>query len=81
MFPDAPTVRGARHVRELTQAVRDGEAAAVVFVVQRADARRFRPYAENDPDLAAALIAAQAAGVQVRAFNCAVSTTADTVGG
>ena len=75
MFPDAPTARGARHVRELTRAVADGDAAAVVFIVQRADAVRFRPYAEHDPDLAAALLAAQAAGVQVRAFSCQVSTT------
>ena len=75
LFPDAPTTRGVRHVRELTRAVADGDAAAVVFIVQRADAVRFRPYAEHDPDLAAALVAAQAAGVQVRAFGCQVSTT------
>jgi len=75
MFPDAPTARGARHVRELTQAVDDGDAAAVVFIVQRADAVRFRPFAEHDADLAAALVAAQAAGVQVRAIGCQVSTT------
>ena len=62
-------------MRELTRTVADGDAAAVVFIVQRADAVRFRPYAEHDPDLAAALLAAQAAGVQVRAFGCQVSTT------
>lgn len=73
MFPDAPTVRGARHVRELMGAVNRGEAAAVVFVVQRADALRFRPYAENDPNFAAALLAAQKAGVQIHAYRCAVS--------
>lgn len=75
LFPDAPTARGARHVRELTRAVANGDAAAVVFIVQRNDAVRFRPYAEHDPDLAAALVAAQAAGVQVRAIGCQVSNT------
>ena len=39
-FPDAPTTRGARHVRELTAAASKGEGAAIVFVVQRPDARR-----------------------------------------
>jgi sugar fermentation stimulation protein A len=62
-------------VRELTRAVANGDAAAVVFIVQRNDAVRFRPYAEHDPDLAAALVAAQAAGVQVRAIGCQVSNT------
>jgi sugar fermentation stimulation protein A len=75
LFPDAPTARGARHVRELTRAVANGDAAAAVFIVQRNDAVRFRPYAEHDPDLAAALVAAQAAGVQVRAIGCQVSNT------
>jgi sugar fermentation stimulation protein A len=75
MFPDAPTARGVRHVRELQAAVAAGEAAAVVFVVQRDDAHAFRPYAENDPAFATALTQAAAAGVQVRAYRCRVATT------
>lgn len=74
LFPDAPTARGARHVHELQRAAEAGEGAAVVFIIQRADATCFQPYAANDPALAAALVAAQMAGVVVRAYRCWVST-------
>jgi sugar fermentation stimulation protein A len=75
LFPDAPTQRGARHLRALTAIVQAGDAAAVVFVVQRSDATVFRPYAEMDPAFAEALAQAHAAGVEVRAAVCRVSTS------
>ncbi|HET7292653.1 MAG TPA: DNA/RNA nuclease SfsA [Vicinamibacteria bacterium] len=70
LFPDAPTARGARHVRELTEHVRRGGLAAVVFVVQRDDATALRPHAGNDPALADALGEASRAGVRVLAYAC-----------
>lgn len=73
LFPDAPTVRGRRHLLELTDAVCAGEQASVVFVIQRADATRFAPHRAMDPALADALVAAYAAGVQVRAYTCRVT--------
>lgn len=72
-FPDAPTARGRRHAEELVAAVEAGDAAAIVFVVQRPDATSFAPYPEADPDLAAALREAAARGVSVRAFACSVT--------
>lgn len=72
-FPDAPTVRGARHVRELTELRREGHRAAVVFVAQRSDIERVRPEAETDPDFADATTSAQAGGVEFYAWNCDVS--------
>ncbi|HEX9915469.1 MAG TPA: DNA/RNA nuclease SfsA [Candidatus Bathyarchaeia archaeon] len=72
LFPDAPTLRGARHMRTLVHALRDSEAAAV-FVVQRTDARVFRPHREMDPGFRDALVAAASAGVQVYAYRCDVS--------
>jgi sugar fermentation stimulation protein A len=72
LFPDAPTLRGARHMRTLVHALRDMEAAAV-FVVQRPDARIFRPHREMDPGFSDALVAAASAGVQVYAYRCDVS--------
>lgn len=66
-FPDAPTVRGSRHVRELTRAARAGRRAGVVFVVQRSDVDRFRPNSTLDPEFARALRRAAAAGVLLRA--------------
>ena len=68
-FPDAPTVRGARHVRELTEIVRDGGRAAVLFVVQRDDADHVEPKADTDPDFAEALRLAEKAGVGLHAVK------------
>lgn len=72
LFPDAPTLRGQRHLRQLAERVGWGERAAVVFVVQRPDAEVFRPHARADPAFAAALVEAARAGVEVHAFRCAV---------
>lgn len=76
LFPDAPTARGTRHLRELMQAKAEGLAAAVLFVVQRPDARRFRPHEEADPTFAQTLQEARRAGVLVLAYRCAVSPEA-----
>lgn len=73
LFPDAPTERGTRHLRELTALARQGRRAGVVFVVQRSDARRLAPHGGNDPAFAAALSEAVRAGVQVRAYACRVT--------
>ncbi len=71
-FPDAVTERGRKHLGSLTRAVQAGERAAMVFVVQRADGRRFRPADDIDPAYGAALRAAVAAGVEVYALGCTV---------
>ncbi len=75
-FPDAPTLRGQRHVRELTRAVGQGERAAVVFVVQRDDAEYFVPHDEADPAFGRVLREAAQAGVEVYAWRCRVSREA-----
>ena len=76
-FPDAPTERGRKHLLELAQARRAGYAAAVLFLVQRNDARCFSPNRETDPAFADALAEAAAAGVEVLCFDCEV--TADSM--
>ena len=73
MFPDAPTERGVKHIRELMAAVREGYEACVVFVVQMENCRYFTPNRETHPALADALIEARAAGVGVFAFSCHVT--------
>lgn len=76
-FPDAPTLRGAKHLRGLTEAAREGFGAYVLFVIQMADVVCLRPNDATDPDFAAALREAAANGVQVLAMDCAV--TEDTM--
>ncbi len=75
-FPDAPTLRGQRHVNELVRAAENGDRAAVLFVVQRDDATRFQPYGGTDPAFGHALHQAAQAGVEVYAWRCHVSREA-----
>lgn len=71
MFPDRQTERGRRHLRSLTALVEAGEPAHVVFVVQRPDVERLRPYREVDPDFADLLAGGREAGVGVHALATA----------
>ena len=71
-FPDAPTERSAKHIRGLTEAVREGYGAYILFVIQMADVKYIRPHDETDPEFGRALREAAANGVHVIAMDCAV---------
>ena len=74
LFPDAVTERGARHVRELAEiARRPGWEAAVLFVLQRSDAREIRAARSIDPHFASTLEEAKAARVRILGRRCRVS--------
>jgi sugar fermentation stimulation protein A len=72
LFPDAPTVRGRAHLEQLMAARRRGIQAAVLFVIQRRDARAFAPHRDADPAFAETLCRAASAGVRIRAVTCRV---------
>ena len=76
-FPDAPTERGAKHIRGLTAAARDGYGAYILFVIQMSDVKYIRPHDETDPEFGRALREATQNGVRVLAMDCAV--TPDTM--
>ena len=76
-FPDAPTDRGAKHLRLLAELARAGYGAYVLFVIQMADVKYLHPNDATDPNFGAALREAAAAGVTVLAMDCAV--TEDTM--
>ena len=76
-FPDAPTERGAKHLRGLTEAKKAGFGAFVLFVVQMADVKYLHPNDATDPAFGAALREAAENGVVVMAVDCAV--TEDTM--
>ena len=78
-FPDAPTERGAKHLRGLTAAVAEGYKAYVLFVVQMENVRYLHPNDETDPAFGAALREAAAAGVQVLAMDCKVTPESMTL--
>ena len=76
-FPDAPTERGAKHLRGLIQAAREGYGAYVLFVIQMSDVKYLHPNNITDPVFAAALREAAENGVTILAMDCAV--TPDTM--
>ncbi len=78
-FPDAPTQRGCRHLRELIAARRAGYGAYLLFVIQMDGVRWLEPNAAADPDFAAALSEAKAAGVELLAYDCAVTQDSMTL--
>ncbi len=73
LFPDAPTERGRKHLRELAACIREGFEAWAVFIVQMKNVRRFLPNARTDPDFAKALWEAQQAGVKILCLDCQVT--------
>ena len=72
-FPDAPTSRGSRHLRELIQAREEGIQGWICFVVQIDHMSRLEPNWRTDPEFSRTLCLAAEAGVQVRAFGCHVT--------
>jgi sugar fermentation stimulation protein A len=72
-FPDAPTERGAKHLRELIDAKREGYHARIAFVIQGEGIREVRPNTETDPEFTKAFIEARAAGVEVVFYLCRVT--------
>lgn len=68
-FPDAPTERGTRHVRELTERAREGLGAVVLFVAMREDVGTVAANRATDPGFADALVEAKAAGVDILAWG------------
>ncbi len=78
-FPDAPTQRGAKHLRGLTEAARAGFGAYVLFVIQMADIQYLHPNDATDPNFGKALREAAAGGVKVLAVDCNITVDSITV--
>ena len=76
-FPDAPTDRGVKHLKELTRAVEEGYRCVVAFVIQMEGVHEVQAYAKMHKEFAVALEEAKCAGVQVLFLECQV--TEDTL--
>lgn len=79
LFPDAPTVRGSRHLDELTHLKLNGKGAGVVFIIQREDADVFKPNDRTDRNFGDSLRRAQEAGVDINAYTCRVDPDSSTI--
>jgi len=71
-FPDAPTVRGVRHIYELAEAIKSGFDAYIVFIIQMNNIRYFTPNDDTHREFGEALRYAEKNGVKVLAFECDV---------
>lgn len=69
MFPDAPTLRGAKHVKEMAEAVKEGFDGYIFFLIQIKGIKYFTPYVKMDEKFASALKYASKNGVKILAYN------------
>lgn len=79
-FPDAPTERGAKHLRGLQRAVTEGCVCYALFVIQMRPVLYLHPNDATDPAFGKALREAAAGGVHVLAVDCQVTPNSMTVG-
>ncbi len=80
-FPDSVTERGAKHLIEMTDMVKAGARAVMVYLVQRGDCRRFSVAGDIDPNYAKGLARALAAGVEAVCYGCEVTPDGITLAG
>lgn len=78
-FPDAPTVRGVKHLDELTRAASEGYAAHICFILQMEGMKLFCPNERTHPEFGEALRRAAESGVFVHAMECTVTPDTLTV--
>ena len=78
-FPDAPTERGVKHLRELAKAVGEGYRAILAFAIQMPGILEVRPNVQTHPEFGTAWEEAVKAGVEVLFLPCRVEPDTLTV--
>ncbi len=71
-FPDAPTSRGSKHIRELITAFREGYEVYIIFIIQLKGVGCLIPNDEMDPEFGMALRKANSTHLKIRAYDCLV---------
>ena len=79
LFPDAPTERGVKHIRELIRAKQEGFGAYILFVIQMKEVYEFRPNDITHPEFGDALREAEEAGIKLLAYDCIVTPDSMTI--
>lgn len=69
-FPDAPTERGAKHLKELIKLKKEGNRCVVFFLIQHPAGDFFRPNWDNDPVFSETLNEAYDEGVEILVYKC-----------
>lgn len=75
-FPDCVTARGTKHLKELSNEVKNGNQALMLFIIQRNDGDKFQIAADIDPDYNKAFLTALKDGVKAQSIACNISAEA-----
>ncbi len=78
-FPDSVTERGAKHLVEMADMVKNGARAVMFYLVQRTDCANFRVAGDIDPAYEKGLKAALAAGVEAVGYSCDITPGGITI--
>lgn len=73
LFPDAPTERGVKHIKELCSCVEKGYSAYIIFVIQMSGINLFKPNDATHKAFGDALRQAEKAGVSILAYDSVVT--------
>jgi len=79
-FPDSVTVRGTKHLTELSSVAARGERAVMLYLIQRGDAAELALARDIDPTYGAAFDRARQAGVEAIVYDCKLSLEEITIG-
>lgn len=79
-FPDSKTLRGAKHMNELTEMVKKGFQSTILFLVQRSDIDLFKIAGDIDPNYQESYNNAIKQGVRVLCYDCVISKEGITIG-
>ena len=80
LFPDAPTLRGVKHIEELSHCLDDGYESYIMILVQMSDVKYFTPNYDTHPEFGEALEKASRKGVKILCYDCNVTHDSMTVG-
>ena len=80
LFPDAPTIRGVKHIDELSHCLDEGYESYIMILVQMSDVKYFTPNYDTHPEFGEALEKASRKGVKILCYDCNVTHDSMTVG-
>lgn len=80
LFPDAPTLRGVKHIEELSHCLDEGYESYIMILVQMSDVKYFTPNYDTHPEFGEALEKASRKDVKILCYDCNVTHDSMTVG-
>ncbi|WP_420719620.1 DNA/RNA nuclease SfsA [Thermococcus sp. SY098] len=79
MYPDCPSLRGQKHIRELIKLRERSKRAMIIFIGALPDVKRFKPYVKGDPEIARLLKEAKDRGVEIKALSIALLPSGEII--